>query len=509
VPDIVPDGAMHKPQLAVPPKSNLLDIVLNTCVSWVERLREAAVHNQHQWFEVIRCVEKESGRMRYIRASGGPYETEILNTSAKNIVKLIEKYDTSIDHLIDRSLDGNAQKSVCRCMLETVLHPGITDWDIGQATSEFITELMIMSFSSLPDIQRLTMSEQTTTACKWLLLNNIHKLKNLQEFHFEFGCFTELLTELGKHCTRLKKLFINSSKNVDDSSLIDLMKLEEMVILDVSETAITPKGYGMILSHLKHLENIKWSGLIDDVLTNIAKERLSAVTTMDGTLRNIGIVIDKCPLIKKLCVVKAENDMAAIQYLVAMAELTIVSCDASTINLAAMLQGISTGLTFLDVGNVTNMNIEHVIKHASLLEKLTVTCCKFNQSSGSLFDSKLPHFRSLEFLELTANQWYGDFHSYLKCYVHLKVFIAINTPELDDTAVETVVKSKGFQELEEFSAVDCGPLGKTAAYFLIKLCGKLTRIRGVRTWSGLATKDDMDYVLGMARSVEVPVTVEM
>jgi hypothetical protein len=513
VPDVDPYGTMYTHDSVVPPPqgrhSNFLDVILSSCVSWVNRLHQAVFRNRYEWFEAITCVDRECEILCYVFMSGGPYETETLNTTAKKIVELVEMYDASIDSRIDRAIDGNTQKNVCYRMLKVVMHPRVSEWDICRATSHVMRETMILSLSSLPNIQRLKIPGQINSGCKKLLLCNIHTLKNLQEFRFDYGCDREVLVELGKHCTRLKKLFINSSKHVGDNSIIELMKLEELVILDISETAITPKGYGAILSHLKNLENVMWSGFIDDVLMNVAKDRLCNVNTMSGSVRNTDIIITKCPLIKNFCVVKTENNVQSIGNLVAMAELNIVSCDATAINLVAILQGISTGLTSLEVGNVTNMDIEHVIMHASLLEKLTIVCCKFKQTSGSFFDSTLPHFRCLEFLEMIGNQWYGDFRSYLKSYACLKVFIAKNTPEVDDTAVKTVVESRGFQELREFSAIDCGPLGKIAACLLIKSCAKLKRIRGVRTWSGLGTKNDIAYVLGMAKSLEVPVTVEM
>lgn len=70
---------------------------------------------------------------------------------------------------------------------------------------------------------------------------------------------------------------MKSSIYVEDTSVIHLLKLKNLVHLNVVDTAITPKGYGAVLSGLPHVENISWSTPADDFMSNVTKDKLSSV----------------------------------------------------------------------------------------------------------------------------------------------------------------------------------------------------------------------------------------
>jgi hypothetical protein len=297
-----------------------------------------------------------------------------------------------------------------------------------------------------------------------------------------------------------------SSKYVDDGSVTDLLKLTKLVFLNVDDTAISPKGYGMIICSLPNLGNITWTSCVDDVLLGIAKQSLLSVKSLNVSVRNALTVALKCPFVTHLSLFGAKDSLSSLRELAAVAVLTLVSCDFEAVNLDSVLQGIGPRLRDLYLSKVTNVSIQHLIKCCVSLEALFIDCCEFIRSESRHFDPQLPHFRNLASLELRENRWYGHMNSFLLCYVNLKVLTARCTPEVDDSAVVSIVHLKGFRQLKEFSAFNCGQLSMTSASLLIKECANLNCLKGVGTWTGV-TKEDISNLLCMARYGRVPVTI--
>jgi hypothetical protein len=297
-----------------------------------------------------------------------------------------------------------------------------------------------------------------------------------------------------------------SSKYVDDGSITHLLKLTKLVFLNVDGTAISPKSYGKIICGLPDLENITWASHVDDVLLSITKESIPSVKTLNVSVRNALTVALKCPFVTHLSLFGAEECLSSLRELVSLVVLTLVRCDSDAVNLAAVLQGIGPRLRELYLSNVTNVSIQHLIKCCPSLEALFIDCCEFIRSECRHFDPQLPHFRKLASLELRENRWYGYMHSFLLSYVHLKVLTARCTPEVDDCVVVSVLQYKGFQQLKEFSAFNCGPLSMISASLLIKKCANLNCLKGVGTWSGVS-REDISNLLCMARSGRVPISI--
>jgi hypothetical protein len=458
------------------------------------------------WLKEIHLIEEECEKFREEIACLGSYRTGIINCIARYFVQIINEYDKDNGRLLNTAADLMTQKHVCRSMLQVVLFPGITDWNISLVTSKFMKELMILSFPSLPNIKCLRVAPDILNECSWLLANNIRTLKYLQEFYFPIGCSRQVVAELGNHCNQLKRLSVMSSKHVDDGSIIHLLKLKKLVFLNVDDTAISPKGYGTILCRLPHLGNITWTSSVDDVLLSITKENLRSVKSLNATVLNALLVVLKCPYITYLSLVGPKDNLSCLKELVAMTTLTLMSCDSDTVDLIAVLQGVGSRLKELYLSGVTNVSIRHLMNYCASLETLFIDSCEFLQSESLYFDPQLPHFRNLASLELRANRWYGNMYPFLLYCVNLKVLIARRTPEINDDVIVSVLKSKGFQQLEEFSARNCGPLSMISAILLVKECANLNCLKGVGTWSGVSN-DDIPDLSRMTKNCRVPITV--
>jgi hypothetical protein len=487
-------------------EDSLLDSVRLTAAGWTERLYWAATQSREKWLRETQLLEEECGKFRkdFLWLASKP--SEFTNRVAREIVQIIDEYDKNSGLHLSTSADREIHKHVCRCMLEAALFPRITDWNIKNDTSEFTKELMVLLFHCLPEMKCLRVAKDMPSRCSWLLANNIGMLKHLQEFYFPIGCSRQVLTELGKHCNQLKRLSVMSSKHVDDSSVIHLLKLINLVFLNVDGTHITPIGYGRILCNLPKLRNITWANRVDDVLLSVTKYEIETVKSLIGTARNALTIVLKCPFITHLSLFAAKDNLSDLKGLNAVTEFTLVDCDSDIVHLAEVLQGIGPRLRQLDLSNVTNVSIRDVTKCCTQLVIFSLDSCEFTHLGNQHFDPQLPHFQNLASLEMRANRWYGDFHYYLRSYVNLKVLTARCTPDLDDVAVVSVLQSNGFHNLKEFSAHDCGFLSMISVLLLVENCRNLHLLKGVGTWSGIQ-KEDMPEVFRKARYADAPITV--
>jgi hypothetical protein len=483
--------------------------IIKKCVDWTNRLREAGYLRREEWLREIQRVEEECELQREHYISLKPCATETLNYVAREFVKIIEDYDGNNGRHLVTAADRTIHKLACRSMLESALIPGITVWDVSIAKSEFLKELMILSFPSLPDLKCLRIAEEAFHGCSWLLVNSIWMLTHLQEFYFPFGCFNQVLAELGKHCSKLKRLSVMFSEEVNDGSVIHLKKLKNLVFLNVGGTSITPRGYGEILSGLSKVQNVMWTSYVDDVLMSITKEEIHSVKHLFGTVRNVLILALKYPFITHLSLYRVKDDLSNLKELTTITDLALADCDSDSVCLVNILQSLGSRLRHLELKNVNNVSVRDVINCCTHLETFAIKSCNFTCPEGLNFEPQLQHFQNLAVLELTANQWYEDFHSYLKCYVNLKELIARNTPQLDDTAVVSVLRSKGFQELRIFSAHGCGALSMLSAFLLMEYCDNLIQLRGVGTWTHVNVKEDMGSLMRIARYTKNRVKIRL
>jgi hypothetical protein len=317
------------------------------------------------------------------------------------------------------------------------------------------------------------------------------------------------LAELVTYWPKITKLDISSSRNVDDDSIVHLLRLKNLVYLNIDHTSISAKAYGSVLYELLNVENISWtswSTTADDILKIIDKDRLSSVKSIMGTLHNASILIQKCQFISKLSLFYAHCDLSGLKNLIALSDLTIVNSNSRLTQLSAVLRGVGPRLIRLQLSGVTDVSFNTVTNHCCHLQTLEMTDSYFITSCHSFLHPQLLHFQNLAFLTLKGNGIFGNFNKYLTCYVHLERFTASYIPQLDHAAVYYIVTNKGFQVLKEFSAHYCGHLTIKSAVLLIENCRNLTQLRGVGTWSGINKEVDMPNLLHIAKNANVHIT---
>jgi len=165
-----------------------------------------------------------------------------------------------------------------------------------------------------------------------------------------------------------------SSKHVDDSSVIHLQKLRNLVFLNFDGTNVTPMGYGRIICNLPKLRNITWAKIVNAVLLTVTKDEIQTVKSLTGTVRNALSVVVKCPIITHLSLLEAKDNLSTLE---AVSAFTLVDCDSDSVKLVKVLHVIGPALKQFDLGNVNNVSIREVTKCSIHLEILSLDSCKF------------------------------------------------------------------------------------------------------------------------------------
>jgi len=115
---------------------------------------------------------------------------------------------------------------------------------------------------------------------------------------------------VGKHCNKLKRLSVMSSKHVDDSSVIHLQKLRNLLFINFYGINVTPMGYGRIICTLPKLRNITWAKIVDAVLLTATKDEIQTVKSLTRTVRNTLSVVIECPFNTHLWLFEAKDNLS-------------------------------------------------------------------------------------------------------------------------------------------------------------------------------------------------------
>jgi len=149
---------------------------------------------------------------------------------------------------------------------------------------------------------------------------------------------------VGKHCNQLNKLSVMCSKHVDDSSVIHLQKLRNLVFLNSDDTNVTPMDYCRIIRTLLKLRDITWPKIVDAVLLTVTKDEIQTVKSLTGIVRNALSVVT-CPFITHLSLLEAKDNLSTFE---AVSAFTLLDCDSDIVKMAKVLHGIGPTLKQFD-----------------------------------------------------------------------------------------------------------------------------------------------------------------
>jgi hypothetical protein len=374
-------------------------------------------------------------------------------------------------------------------MLKAVCLPSIKECNLREIKSEFIKETLSQSLQTNPKITHLILPAEPSLQVTRFVYGNLHNLTQLQVFEFEVNCGTDVVVELGRHCTLLKILNVRSSVFVTDYCVEDLLNLQNLEKLYVAGTAISETCYAHLLSSLPRIQNIFWRGSVESVLQNITQESLPLVNEFNATVKDVPLLTQKCPRVKHLSIqLDTENSVDLIQ-LTDIVSLELEHCDYNINNVIILIESVGSRLTKLDMFGVGNIDFEQVVRCCCVLRTLVLRQCGITLPRSVFFNRGLPHFESVKEIKLDSNKYVNSFLIHLNHYVNLEVFHARWVAEIDDMILSVILKTGGFRKLCEIILHGCGTLTLETAMLLIQMCGSLSVLGNMSLWPDISSND--------------------
>jgi hypothetical protein len=159
---------------------------------------------------------------------------------------------------------GTKHEAVCTAMLNCLLGPLTKQYNTG-IMSSFEQRLIIQTFPSTPKLTNLVFVTEPKIDNSALLAINIHHLKHLESFQYNYRCTDQVIQQLALHCSKLKKIDVSNSRAVTDVSVQHLLKLKDLSDLDLTGTSVTERKRWLLKSGLPNITNINYSSAICDI----------------------------------------------------------------------------------------------------------------------------------------------------------------------------------------------------------------------------------------------------
>jgi hypothetical protein len=459
------------------------EMVQEAVVKWTRRLHSAAVTGRRSWLQEIEAVEEECVLVRAQLASLPlTIISEYINRyGITEIIKIIASYNCDNGRpRIFRIFDRHVHQDICLNILKTVIFPYIPTCDLRKVDSKFVQKLLIKLLYVAPNVEVLTLPTARSLNYTQLLLRRIQILSDLREFNFHLGCTTKIIIQLSKHCPKLNSLSVRDSKSVNDKCVRHLLKLRGLHSLDITGTSVSSNSYKEILSDLPEIQTVIWYQPTDPILNNLGAP-LPSVNIFTGRISNAQLLVQKCPNLTELTLIKIPEEISDLGALRNVATLCIYWSTSTAIRFSNVIRLLGPNLTVLNVGHVGEIIINDLINYCTVLNSLTMTHC--NIVYRGTLEPQLPHFRNLKKLALKDNWGPFDFSSILHLYINLNVLNLVGMGVITGTFMRQTVTAGGLRNLTEFVVNFCGDMGIDTAWLLLQNCPNLTKIGSIDSWS--------------------------
>jgi hypothetical protein len=336
-----------------------------------------------------------------------------------------------------------------------------------------------------------------------LLVERIQILTHLQEFYYHTGCTTEIIIQLSKYCSGMKRISVQNSRRVDDKCVEHLLRLGQLFSLNVAETSVSTNSYAALLSGLPQIQDVTWFRLIDPVLGNI-NQRLPSVTAFVGRISVAELLVHKCPNITNLSLYSPTQDISGLGELRNVVSISIRNCSSIIIRFSEVIRRLGRRLKTLQLGRVENINMNDLINYCTSLHSLRINFCRMIFTG--VFDPELPHFQNLKELRLRRNSGPFDFCFVLHLYVNLSVIHVVTMAQMTDVVIRQIVTGGGFKNITEFVLAHCGYLSMNTAWLLMQNCPNLTKIGNISSWDAV-TKEDVVTFMRFVRNTNIKLSL--
>jgi hypothetical protein len=472
------------------------------CGSWISALREATRAGSEAYLKETQNVMADCDAVHELLSSflvgiSAHQATLIM----KETVAVITDYDDSCYELKWASwYQDEKHDAVCAKMLGAVLLRCTTEYETRCISSSFAQKLIILNLEYVPELTSLSFDTKTEMDNSALLSTNIHHLKKLQHFQYEYHCTDDVVEQLGLHCTQLKSINLKFSRAVTNTSVQHLMKLKKLEYVYLLYTTVSYQLYGSLLSELPNISNIAMMSASCDVLDHISKEKLYTIKQYVGLVHNIDNITQKCPNLTTAEVYALNQDLTNFIELTRLVNLQIMVGISETFNLTGILIGMGSRLSDLSLFCIKNVSITNIVMLCSPLKRLALEACTFVPSNENEdLETDLPHYTSLIEFKLVGNYRLQMDIRHLRHYVNLQIFECKGVDILTDDFIRDAMQQGAFRNIQRFWVEETGggALTMRTIELLLQNCEHLREIGFLRNWRRVTPSQCLDLIQRM------------
>ena len=182
----------------------------------------------------------------------------------------------SLMHLCDKPgmiAKFNIEMFLILKFLDVILVPNLSSLDLRDKLQP-VRNHLYKKLSDLPSLQSVNLADashgyisNTMESYQKQFLNGIKEMKKLVSFSLHFDCYDALIGCLSENCHgTLRMLDIESSKQVTDSCLDNILSIKNLIELNIFACGFSGEGQAKVLTGLKKLSSLKRGDFLCEAL---------------------------------------------------------------------------------------------------------------------------------------------------------------------------------------------------------------------------------------------------
>jgi hypothetical protein len=257
-----------------------------------------------------------------------------------------------------------------------------------------------------------------------------------------------------------------------------LRAARNLKFLELYDTVIDDEHYGLLLSALPNVANIRVKQNTASILCATIGEGFDTIAHAKGNILDIGTLLHERPNTTNISMYHKMRHLHDLSAFKALRVLEIHTPGYIRSYIKTLLQGVGHRLTVFKLFGCRYGDIQDIVTLCPSLTDLSLTGCHiYYQNRYTLLDPQLPHFRNLINLEIC------DLHRYPNDFPFFSQYVSVKTVELKfrpdfDRFVREILNLGTYNQLEVLRVQETAPrsITKKALELLIEHCPLLKRI---------------------------------
>jgi hypothetical protein len=289
----------------------------------------------------------------------------------------------------------------CVAMFRSVLTPHLKQYKPLTMSNCYKQNLVVQTLNIVPGLTSLCLPIVGHRDRCGELATSIRHLKFLKVFSYMGHCTDEVARQLGLNCPHLTDVSFFLSYKVTNGCVPHLLRLSKLQYLNLQGTQVDNTHYGLLLSQLPDIADIRFRTRADDILDHINVDTLPKITHAYCCGTNNNMLVQRCPKIRKLELNPPAGNLSRLTALTELRALEISHGDYVTSNLNAVLTGIGPNLIQLKLDSIKNVNLRDIVTFCPSLNILVLFQCRYLPlKANAPLDPQLLHFRNLISLKI-------------------------------------------------------------------------------------------------------------